>query len=278
MLHYTLGAARGLQVPLLAMLLVGGWMSKIWRGRPADKVRAGPAGLFPWRLRRPVAAAVSAAELCLGFALLATAASALSGMPATAARAGTALFFLIATGTLYEVRQRRPDVGCGCFGDLSETPIGLRTIGRAAFLCAAALVSIGAPVLHMPSSGGRAWLWLGILALELAALVALSPEVGELLVRLGYSEPCELRRIPVSRTLTALRASSAWRRYAPGLLTTTPTDVWREGCWRFVVFPGQANGRRVEVVFAVYLQHRRPPVRAAAVDVTTSEVLASAAL
>jgi hypothetical protein len=34
---------------------------------------------------------------------------------------------------------------------------------------------------------------------------------------------------------------------------------WREGCWRFAVFPGMLTGRRVEVVFAVYLNPRLPP-------------------
>ena len=273
MVQYTVSAARGLQVPLLAVLLIGGSMSKVWQRSTLAR-----AGLFPWRLRRQVAAAISGTEFLLGLTLLITAGSALSGMPATLARTGTALFFLIATGTLYEVRQRRPDAGCGCFGDLSDTPIGVRAIARAALLAVMALISVRAPVLRMPSSSGQAWLWLGVVALELALLVALSPEAGEILIRLGYSEPCELRRVPVARTLATLRASSAWRRHASQLLAVTPADVWREGCWRFVVFPGLAEGRRVDVVFAVYLQQRRPPIRVAMLDAATSEVLASAAL
>lgn len=273
MLQYALESARGLQVPLLAVILTAGSVTKIWRGRSFP-----PAGLFPWRLRRPFATAISGAELCLGVMLLVTAGPALSGMPATLARSGAVLFFLIATGTLHEVRQRRPEAGCGCFGDLSETPIGLRAIARAAVLGAAALASIRAPALHMPSSSGRAWLWLGVLALELALLTALSPEVGEIMIRLGYSEPCELRRVPVARTLTALRSSSAWRRHQGSLLAAAPADVWREGCWRFAVFPGQVGGRRVDVVFAIYLQARRPPVRVAMLDTTTSEVLVSATI
>jgi hypothetical protein len=48
-----------------------------------------------------------------------------------------------------------------------------------------------------------------------------------------------------------------------------PDDVWREGCWRFVVFPGLAHGRRADVVFAVYLQSRRPPIRVAVLDDAT---------
>ena len=99
---------------------------------------------------------------------------------------------------------------------------------------------------------------------------------GEILVRLGYSEPCELRRLLVSRTLAALHASSQWRRYAGQISAAAPADVWREGCWRFVVYPGFARGRRVDIVFAVYLQARRPPIRAAVVDADTEEVLGPA--
>ena len=84
-------------------------------------------------------------------------------------------------------------------------------------------------------------LWLAVLAFELSLLAFLSPELGEILVRLGYSEPCELRRLPVGRTLTALHASSQWRRYANQVTAAAPADVWREGCWRFVVYQGLAR-------------------------------------
>jgi hypothetical protein len=49
--------------------------------------------------------------------------------------------------------------------------------------------------------------------------------------------------------------------------------VWREGCWRFVVYRGTRAGGGVDIVFAVYLQSRRPAVRAAVLDADTDEVL-----
>lgn len=262
---------RDLQVPLLACMLLGGCAGKAWRVLRDRSMTSGlgPTILFPWRLRRPIMIGMCVTELTLGIALLATVARFPSGLLANLARGGTALFFLIAAGILYEVRQRRPDVGCGCFGELSDTPIGLRTIGRAALLCVAAALSIGAKPLHMPSSPAQGGLWLCALTAELAVLAALSPEIGQLLVRLGYSEPCELRRLPVARTLSALRASSQWRRYAGQVAAEVPADVWREGCWRFVVFPGLSHGRQADVVFAVYLQPRRPPIRVAVLDETT---------
>jgi hypothetical protein len=262
---------RDLQIPLLVCMLLGGCAGKAWRVLRDRSVAAafGPTILLPWRLRRPIMIAMCVIEFVLGIALIATAGPLGAGLPATAARAGTALFFLVATGILYEVRQRRPEVGCGCFGELSDTPIGLRAIGRAALLCVMSVIAIGAPALHMPASLAQGGIWLAVLAAELAVLAVLSPEIGQMLARLGYSEPCELRRLPVARTLSALRASSQWRRYASQVSADAPIDVWREGCWRFVVFPGLTQGRPTDVVFAVYLQPRRPPIRVAVLDDAT---------
>jgi hypothetical protein len=273
-----LNAARELQVPLLAVLLLGGCAAKAWRVLRSRSIKAAmdPAGLFPLRLRRPIMIAMCATEFGLGLGLIATAGkigTIATTLPATTVRVASALFFLIAMGALNETRQRRPAAGCGCFGDFSDTPVGWRTIARAGVLCAAATVTIGLPPLRMPSSSTTAELLLAVLAFELSLLALLSPEVGEILVRLGYSEPCELRRLPVERTMAALHASSPWRRYAGQVSSAAPVDVWREGCWRFVVYPGFARGRPVEIVFAVYLQARRPVIRAAVLDASTDEVL-----
>jgi hypothetical protein len=273
-----LTALREVQIPLLAVMLLGACAAKAWRQLSSHPLHrdTGPTGLFPVYLRRPATVVMYLAELGLGLGLIATAGRlghAGPGLPATLVRTGTALFFLIAVGALNELRQRRPDSGCGCFGELSETPIGLRTIARSGLLCASAIATLGVPPLRMPSSSAQAELWLAALAFELALLAFLSPELGEILVRLGYSEPCELRRLPVGRTLSALHGSSQWRRYAGQITTATPVDVWREGCWRFVVYPGVARERHVDIVFAVYLQTRRPAIRAAVLDADTDEIL-----
>ena len=278
-----LTAIREAQIPLLAAVLLGACAAKIWRSlRPrADTGHSDPAALFPAHLRRPIMSLVFAAELGLGLGLIVTAlclpgtglTDAKLALPAAVVRTGTALFFLVSAGVLNEMRQRRPDAGCGCFGELSGTPIGLRTIGRAGLLCASAVATFGLPPLSMPSSSTVAELWLAVLAFELALLAFLSPELGEIMVRLGYSEPCELQRMPVGRTLTALHASTQWRRYAGQVSAGAPSDVWREGCWRFVVYPGYTRDRRVDIVFAIYLQTRRPAIRVAVLDADTDEVL-----
>jgi multisubunit Na+/H+ antiporter MnhB subunit len=278
-----LTAIREAQIPLLTAVLLGACAAKIWRMlRPhAETDHSDPSALFPAHLRQPITVLVFATELGLGLGLIGTALRFPGlgftdpglALPSAVVRAGTALFFLVSAGVLNEMRQRRPDAGCGCFGELSGTPIGLRTIARAGLLCASAVASLGLPSLRMPSSTNVAELWLAVLAFELALLAFLSPELGEIMVRLGYSEPCELRRIPVGRTMIVLHASAQWRKYTGQVTAGSPSDVWREGCWRFVVYPGYARGRRVNIVFAIYLQNRRPAIRVAILDADTDEVL-----
>jgi hypothetical protein len=267
----VLAIAREVQIPLLAVLLIGGCAAKARRALGARSIDAGigPTGMFPFRLQRPAAIVIFVSELALGVGLLVTAGGIGAGPPALAVRAATAVLFWTAVAALAELRSRRPDVGCGCFGDVSSTPVGWRTITRAALLGAAALASIGVPPLHMVGSLNWSGEVLAATVAELALLAVLSPEIGELMVRLGRAEPCELRRVPVAKTLDTLWASGSWRRYHRYLITTTPTDVWREGCWRFAVFPGILASRRVEVVFAIYMSGRHAPIRAGVIDIDT---------
>jgi hypothetical protein len=264
----ALGAAREVQIPILAILLIGACAAKVGHAIRARSVNAAvsPTALFPLRLRQPIAIALCASELAIGGGLVVTAGQFGHGGPATAVRVLAALLFGTAVGALNEVRSRRPATGCGCFGDLSDTPVSMRTMARSALLCVAAMASVGVQPLQKPASSDQALWLLGTGAASLALIALLSPEVGEILVRLGYADPCEARRVPVSRTLTALRASGTWRRHESQLAASEPSDVWREGCWRFVVYPADIDGERKDVVFAVYLQARRPPVRAAIVE------------
>jgi hypothetical protein len=73
--------------------------------------------------------------------------------------------------------------------------------------------------------------------------------------------------------MAALHGSRVWRRHTPVIARERPVDVWRELCWRYLVYPGRYGGRDVEVVFAVYLRGRRPAVRAAVVDTATGQVM-----
>src|SRR6185437_16654514 len=108
------------------------------------------------------------------------------------------LLFGTGAGALWVLRARRPDAGCGCFGELSTTPVGWRVIMRAVLLCAAALPLIDAPPLHMPASAAQAWLTLGVIVGEVAVIMAMSLEISQLLLRLSHADPCEVREVPIA--------------------------------------------------------------------------------
>jgi hypothetical protein len=263
------------QIPLLSALLLLACLAKVFRVlRTRSAAPAfGPTALFPLHLWRPAALTVCLAELALGIGLLVTAGKFGAGDPATGARLLVAIFFLVATFALVELRNTRPDLGCGCFGELSRAPVSLRTLARSALFAVAALSTLRLGPLQPPKTGLLTAATLGILAVELIVIAALSPELGEGLVRLGYSEPCELRRLPADRSLAALRKSAPWRQYAGALAADQPADIWRELCWRYLVFPARYGDQDAEVVFAVQLKSRRPEIRAALVDPVTGDRL-----
>ncbi|MBO0831833.1 MAG: hypothetical protein J2P29_07675, partial [Actinobacteria bacterium] len=212
-------------------------------------------------------------EFCLGVGLILTASS--QGAIARSVRGATSLLFIVATCALIELRANRPEVGCGCFGDFSTTPVSLRSLARSALLAVAAFAAIWLRPGELHFTPPHIAELVGLLFAELLLFGALSPEIGEGLIRLGYSEPCELQVVSSQRTLSALHRSRQWRRYSPLIATDGPADVWRELCWRYVVYPARYNDAPADVVFAVFLQRRRPAIRAALVDGATGETLRS---
>jgi hypothetical protein len=269
-----LHSLREVQIPLLAAMLLGACGTKlvhVLRAGPVSKT-FGPTALFPAHLRRPAAVALSLVEFGLGAGLIVTAGRIGNGAPAYAVRLAACLFFTVGTCALIELRANRPEVGCGCFGDFSMTPVSMRTLARSALLALAGLATISLGSIGRPTQGETVQL-LAILVVEILLIGALSPEIGEGLIRLGYTEPCELRDVPSQRTLAVLHRSRPWRRYSPLITSDTPADVWRELCWRYVVYRSSHNGLPADLVFAIYLQQRRPAVRAALVDSATGQTL-----
>ena len=182
----------------------------------------------------------------------------------------------MSTYVLWELRRRRPDVGCGCFGEVSATPVGLRSLGRTVVLTA-----MSAGLLWTPEVPGWSMLagitWTHALAAAggLLVLLALSPEIEEAAARLRYRAPCEQRPLDAAIALNRLRASKLWQSHAPSLSSLEPVDSWRELCWRFFVYPGLSHtGESVDVVFAIYLSGRHPAVRVALVGVDGQPVKA----
>jgi hypothetical protein len=261
-----LAALRGMQAPLLAVILLGACAIKLVRvlRHRSIMILLGPTALFPPRLRLPSIMVLCFTEMSLGVALLATEGPAAGHGRANAARLAAGIFFLTGMCVLVELREHRPDLGCGCFGELSDKPPGARSIVRAGMLAGAALSGLHAHTFHLPPPGPKAVTDLALLMVELLALALMSPELGEVLVRLGYSEPCEVRSQLPQRALTALRRSRNWRDHA-GLIIGDPADMWRELCWWYVVYPARIEGKDYEVVFAVEVKRRRPAIHAAVV-------------
>lgn len=259
-------AVRQMQVPLLALVLLGACAAKMSRVLRARSVLVvlDATSLFPPRLRRPATMAVCFAELCLGAGILATSGRSFHGW-ADGVRLAASFFFLIALAAMVELREFRPDLGCGCFGELSSKPPGPRSLLRTGLLAAAALASVHGGELTLPPAGPAAVLDLGILAAEFLLVALLSPELGEVLARLGYAEPCELRAAAPQRALASLHRSRAWRRHSGLVRGAAPADIWRELCWWYLVFPGQDGAAACDVVFAVEVRPRRPAIRAAVV-------------
>lgn len=262
----TLSLICECHVVLLAALLLVAGAAKLAgaRRRPAEEDAGvesasmfGPAMLMSLDGRVPMAA-LATMEISLGVALLAT--------PSVVFRAITIVVFATATWVIVELRSRRPGVGCGCFGPLSQAPACTRSLVRAALLTAAAASVVGVPVSGVEVLGELSAAQGVGLAVELALIAFISPELHTALDRLRHRVPCEVRERPVTATLRRLRGSRAWRKHAALLVGSEPVDIWRELCWRYVVYRGRANGRVVDVVFAVYLKGLRPPVWVAVVD------------
>lgn len=275
-----LTALRDIQIPLLAAMLLGGCSAKFARTVRRRSIDAGlgPTALFPLRRRPWAAGTLCALELCIGIGLILTAGVAGQGAPAELVRLSTCLLFVVATCALIELRSIRPDVGCGCFGEFSTTPITGRTLARSILLAAAALGTVNLPPIQLPRTAGAAAPMLIMLAAELAVFGLLSPEVRDVLVRIGYSVPCERRVLSHEQTLATLQRSAQWRRHSHLITdaqpsTAQPSDMWRELCWHYVAYPSRYNGRDTELVFAVYLQNRRPAVLSVLVDAATGALV-----
>lgn len=250
------------QVPLLSAALITACLSKL--GITMSPARTGhrgavsrPPTVLSLHDSRPVTVGLALAEGALGVALLVTA--------HPSVRLMTITVFASATWVVGELRTRRPDGGCGCFGALSTTRVDIRSVVRAALFTAAAIVALSAPGTGLDGLREGMGLVGVILAVEITVFAALSPEIGVLITRLRSPLPCELRTGSLAETYDALHASDAWRHHKSILAGTGPTDVWRELCWRFLVYPGRVNGQDVDVVFAVSMREHHPVVRSAVI-------------
>ena len=263
------------QVLLLATVLLAACLAKLLvHPSPAaaaaavERVHGVP---LPDRVRRATALRQSR-RLSVGVGLTeGTLALALLVTSHMSVRVATTVAFATATWVVGELRVHRPDAGCGCFGGLSAERVRRRSVVRATLFTAAAILALGAPHAGVEVLREGPEQVAPVFTVELALFAALSPELAALVRRRGRLgrrrpvTPCERRRSPLAETYARLHRSAAWAEAENSVASAVPVDVWREGCWRFVVFPARVDGRDTEIVFAVSTAERSRTVRAAPV-------------
>lgn len=173
-----------------------------------------------------------------------------------------------------------PGRPCGCFGG-REVAVSWRTLARAGLLLALTVIGWQARRFWFTAIVVNPW-QLSLVAIEALLLVGLSPEFDWTRARLLASAnhpsqvraeaDCETATVPLSETLQQLRRSAPFRALYRSL-GSEPLDYWREGCWRFLCFEAEYEGRKATVVFAVPILWRPHRVRAAVVDETDGTVL-----
>ncbi|MFC3501612.1 MauE/DoxX family redox-associated membrane protein [Micromonospora krabiensis] len=211
-------------------------------------------------------------ELALGGLLLLPPVLRSEGVAATVLSAG----FLAYLGY---ARRVAPTSSCGCLS-ASTAPVSGRGMARAGLLVVAGGLSVLAGGGWLAALAARPVVGVTVLVGELAAVVALSPELDrawllplrQLRVRLTHP----LRGgsgVPLLATVQQLQLSDAYRRVA-SLLRSDVREHWDDDGWRFVLHAARFQGRPVTAVFAVPLADAQPgSVRVAVVDDATGHTL-----
>ncbi|MGW4502461.1 MauE/DoxX family redox-associated membrane protein [Micromonospora sp. NPDC004336] len=186
-------------------------------------------------------------------------------------------------GYLAYSRRAAPASSCGCLS-ARPTPVTGRGLARAGLLLAAGGLAGLADGGWAGALAERPVAGATVLVAEMAAVVALSPELDAAwllpLRRLRARLTHPLRGgtgVPLLATVQQLQLSDAYRQVAP-LLRSDVREHWDDGDWRFVGHAARYRGRPATAVFAVPLADRQPDtVRVAVVDDATGQTLLSLA-
>lgn len=198
-----------------------------------------------------------AAHLALGISEITVAVLLLALPPARTLALGLACTLALGfLGYLLLARRLAPDAPCACMGGRA-TRISRSALLRAVALLAMCLTGWSTRAFWAAALLAAPWLAL-VLALELAALWALSPEFGAVGARLGrwglraarlrLDPACARVRQDISAIERALQSTAAYRTMRPTL--GARTDAWREGCWDFVAFGALYERQAATVIFA----------------------------
>jgi hypothetical protein len=243
------------QILVLATVLLVAGIAKLASKNPTE----GLAALVRPRFARRLNVTVALAEIAVGIALFVA--------PVLPVRVVAALMLVTAAGVVLHMRRVRPKAGCGCFGSLSRAPIGWRAVTRTVAFAVLAVAVI-------PFAAEFSVYAVMIAVVELAVIVAVSPEVAERKPVVADDKMhCSVRRVPHEQTVAALHASAQWREHLPLLDAAEPVEAWREGCWRFFSYPATVDGESAHAVFAVLVEGAPPPVKVALVTATDDRII-----
>jgi hypothetical protein len=160
-------------------------------------------------------------------------------------------------GYLLYARIAAPESSCGCLGD-KHTPVGIRSLARAATLILAGALATAATGWWATSLARHPLAAAGVLLAEAALVVALSPELDHRWLhplrrlRLRISHPLAGRpvEVPLAASVQQLHNSAAYRSVV-GLLRSDLLDAWDEGEWRLLTYSARRDSGPATAVFAV---------------------------
>jgi hypothetical protein len=190
--------------------------------------------------------AVGVVEAVVGLLLLAPPVLVVESYAAAALSAGM-------LGYLAYGKWKAPESSCGCLGE-KHTPVRGRGFARAGLLLVLSLLAATATGWWLDSPFAT----VGVLVVELAVVVALSPELDHRWliplrrwrVRLRHPLATGVVEVPVESTVQQLWKSTAYRSVVERL-TSDLLDHWDEGEWRLLAYAARTPDGPATAVFAV---------------------------
>lgn len=188
--------------------------------------------------------AVGVVEAVVGLLLLAP--------PALAAEAyAAAVLFAGMLGYLAYGKVKAPDSSCGCLSE-KHTPVRGRGFARAGLLLVLSLGAATGSWLDSPLAT------LGVVVVEAAVIVALSPELDHRWLlplrrwRVRRSHPLARHpvEVPLESSVQQMWKSAAYQAVVLQL-TSDLLDHWDEGEWRLLTYAARTQDGPVTAVFAV---------------------------
>lgn len=182
--------------------------------------------------------ALAAGELALGSILALTATQA--AMLVAAA--------LLACASLYQVWSLNKDSSapCGCLGTASRKPPSSLSIAANVLLACGLVLTVLRQGFPWAPGLSAFMIVAGVGTITWKVIVERHP-------RRRARSDCATVAVTADATLDALRGSTLWTDTARYLRSQTPTDHWREACWRYFTFPGVWQEQDLVAVYTVHV-------------------------